>query len=319
MQTSVKNQSYQPCDDEIDLRELFSALWSAKILILVITLAFTSISIVYALITPNKYQATIVLAPAKQNSSGISSALSQFGGLASLAGISLGDGQDADARIAIEVMQSRSFIEQFIKQSGIMVEIMAAKGWDSDQRRLIIDKDIFDIQTREWTRTPPPGRQITPILWEAYKVFKDKMLSVSEDKKTGLVTVGIEYFSPYLAKQWVENYILAINLYLQQRKLKQIKKNIRYLEEQITTTSVAEMREIFFTLIEEQVKNKMLVEASPEYAFTSISAAMLPEEKSQPKRTLIVLLVSLLGAMLSICLVLLRHYWFNNDSNSVNS
>ena len=319
MQTTIQNQSYQPYDDEIDLRELFSVLWSAKILILVITLAFTSISIVYALITPNKYQATVVLAPAEQNSSGISSALSKFGGLASLAGISLGDDQSGETRIAIEVMQSRSFIEQFIKQSGIMVEIMAAKGWDSNQRRLIIDKDIFDIQTRQWARTPPPGRQITPILWEAYEIFKDKMLSVSEDKKTGLVTVGIEYYSPYLAKQWVENYILAINLYLQQRKLKRIEKNIRYLEEQIATTSVAEMREIFFTLIEEQIKNKMLVEASPDYAFTSVSEAMLPEEKSQPKRALIVVLGNLLGAMLSICLVLLRHYWFNSNSNSNNS
>ena len=41
MQTTIQNQFYQPYDDEIDLRELFSVLWSAKILILVITLAFT--------------------------------------------------------------------------------------------------------------------------------------------------------------------------------------------------------------------------------------------------------------------------------------
>ena len=107
-----------------------------------------------------------------------------------MAGISLGDDQSGETRIAIEVMRSRSFIEQLIKQSGIMVEIMAAKGWDFDQRRLIIDKDIFDIQTRQWTRTPPSGRQITPILWEAYEVFKDKMLSVSEDKKNRTYNCG---------------------------------------------------------------------------------------------------------------------------------
>ncbi|CAI8162127.1 MAG: Uncharacterised protein [Cellvibrionales bacterium UBA7375] len=121
-----------------------------------------------------------------------------------------------------------------------------------------------------------------------------------------------------MAQQWLENYILAINLYLQQRKLKRIDKNIGYLDEQIATTSVAEMREIFFTLIQEQVKSKMLVEASPDYAFTVVGEVMLPEEKSQPKRALIVVLGGLLGAMLSICLVFLKYYWFNSNSNINN-
>jgi len=195
---------------------------------------------------------------------------------------------------------------------------MAVKRWDTDAKRLVIDSNVFDTQTRQWTRKPPAGRTATPSLWEAYKVF-DERLQVSEDKKTGLISVSIEYFSPYLAKQWVENYILAVNLYLQQRKLARIDKNIRYLKEQIPTTSVAEMREIFFTLIEEQIKSKMLVEASPEYAFSAVGDVMVPEEKSQPKRALIVVLGMLLGAMLSICLVLLRFYWFNNHTQINNS
>lgn len=311
-----QNQGMVTYDDEIDLRELFSVLWQGRWLISMISSSACLLAIIFALLTPNQYQANVLLAPAQKNSSGMSSALGQLGGLASLAGINIGDGQDSDTRIALEVMQSRSFIEQFIKQSGITIEIMAAKSWNSDTKRLLIDENIFDTNSRQWTRTPPYGRELVPSLWEVYEVFLD-MLVVSEDKKTGLVSVSIEYFSPYLAKQWVENYILAINLYLQQRKLARIEKNIRYLQEQIATTSVAEMREIFFTLIEEQVKSKMLVEASPDYAFTTVSEAMVPEEKSQPKRALIVILAVLLGGMLSICLVLCRHYWFNGNS-SVN-
>lgn len=311
-----QNQGMVTYDDEIDLRELFSVLWQGRWLISMISSSACLLAIIFALLTPNQYQANVLLAPAQKNSSGMSSALGQLGGLASLAGINIGDGQDGDTRIALEVMQSRSFIEQFIKQSGITIEIMAAKSWDSDTKRLLIDENIFDTNSRQWTRTPPAGRELVPSLWEVYEVFLD-MLVVSEDKKTGLVSVSIEYFSPYLAKQWVENYILAINLYLQQRKLARIEKNIRYLQEQIATTSVAEMREIFFTLIEEQVKSKMLVEASPDYAFTTVSEAMVPEKKSQPKRALIVILAALLGGMLSICLVLCRYYWFNGNS-SVN-
>jgi uncharacterized protein involved in exopolysaccharide biosynthesis len=121
MQKTIHNHPYEPYEDEIDLRELFSALWASRILLVIVSLAFTVTSVIYALVTPNQYQATALLAPAQQNSGGLSSALSQFGGLASLAGIDIGGNQDGDTRIALEVMQSRSFIEQFIKQSGIMV------------------------------------------------------------------------------------------------------------------------------------------------------------------------------------------------------
>jgi LPS O-antigen subunit length determinant protein (WzzB/FepE family) len=63
----------------------------------------------------------------------------------------------------------------------------------------------------------------------------------------------------------------------------------------------------------------MLVEASPEYAFSAVGDVMVPEEKSQPMRALIVVLGMLLGEMLSICLVLLRYYWFNNYTQINNS
>lgn len=304
--------------DEIDLKELFSVLWLGRWLIFAISFSICLLTLIYALLTPNQYQATVILAPAQQSSGSISSALGQLGGLASLAGIDFGGGDGGDKQIALEVMQSRSFMQQFIQQSGILIELIAAKGWDSDSKRLIIDRDIYDPQTRQWVRAAPSGRQVTPSLWEAYEVFSE-ILAVSEDKKTGLVSVSIEFFSPYQAKQWLENYILAINLYLQQRKLRQLAKNIDYLQQQIATTSVAEMREIFFTLIEEQIKSKMLVEASPDYAFTTVSEAMLPEEKSQPKRALMVILGGLLGLILSIGLVLCRYYWFNSHTEINNS
>ena len=73
------------------------------------------------------------------------------------------------------------------------------------------------------------------------------------------------------------------------------------------------MREVFYTIIEEQIKNKMLAEASPEYAFVTVSPSMVPEEKSQPKRALICILGTLLGGMLSVLQVLARHYTKKSD------
>jgi LPS O-antigen subunit length determinant protein (WzzB/FepE family) len=63
-------------DDEIDLRELFSALWLSRRLIAIITTTTTALALIYVLLTPNQYQADAVLAPTEQDGGGLSSALS---------------------------------------------------------------------------------------------------------------------------------------------------------------------------------------------------------------------------------------------------
>ena len=103
-------------------------------------------------------------------------------------------------------------------------------------------------------------------------------------------------------------YVAAINEHMQTRQVLKVSNNISYLEDQIGKTSIAEMREVFYTIIEEQTKNKMVAEASPDYAFVAVSPSMVPEEKSKPSRALICVLGSLLGGMLGVVIVLIRHY-----------
>ena len=83
-----------------------------------------------------------------------------------------------------------------------------------------------------------------------------------------------------------------------------MKSNIEYLQAQIEKTSIAEMKEVFYTIIQEQIKNKMLAEASPEYVFVAVNPSMLPEEKSQPKRALICVVGALIGGILSVLFIL---------------
>jgi LPS O-antigen subunit length determinant protein (WzzB/FepE family) len=95
---------------------------------------------------------------------------------------------------------------------------------------------------------------------------------------------------------------------MQKREMAKVTRNIEYLQAQIKKTNIAEMQEVFYTIIEEQIKSKMLAEASPEYAFVAVSPSMVPEQKSQPKRALMCILGTLLGGMLSVLLVLVLHY-----------
>ena len=306
-------QSLGQYDDEIDLRELFGVLWAGKIKIIAITAVFAIASIIYALSVPNQYKATALLAPAKSDGGGLSGALGQMGGLASLAGISLGGGESGEAQIAQEIMKSWSYIEGFIAENNIAVEVFATEGWSKGSNELKIDADLYDTETKTWlAENNNTGEVGPPSSWKLFESFSER-LAVSEDKKSGLVSVSIEYYSPLIAKQWVDMYVESINRFMQQRQVDKVTRNIAYLQEQIGKTSIAEMREVFYTIIEEQTKSKMLAEASPDYAFVAVSPSMVPEEKSQPKRALICILGTLLGGMLSVLLVLVMHYARKSD------
>ena len=96
MEMSDNNRNQQYMDDEIDLKELFMVLWSGKWLISAITGAAAVISVLVALSLPNIYTASAVLAPADGAESGPGGLLEQYGGPASLAGVSLPGGGGAN-------------------------------------------------------------------------------------------------------------------------------------------------------------------------------------------------------------------------------
>ena len=277
------------------------------------TTVFAIVSVIYALSISDQYKAVAVLSPSQKDSGGLSGALGQLGGLASLAGVSIGGGDSSEAQMAQEIMKSWNFIETFITDNELAVEVYAVEGWNKGSNRLQVDDDIYDVEKKKWmVEDVYTGEEGPPSSWQLFEKFSEKLV-IAEDPTLGLISVSIEYYSPQIAKQWLDMFVMAINKHMQERQITKVTTNINYLQEQIEKTSITEMREVFYTIIEEQIKNKMLAEASPEYAFVTVSPSMVPEEKSQPKRALICILGTLLGGMLSVLQVLARHYTKKSD------
>jgi len=68
------------------------------------------------------------------------------------------------------------------------------------------------------------------------------------------------------------------------------------------------MQTIFYQLIEEQTKTIMLANVRKDYVLEVIDPAVAPEKEAKPKRAMICVLVTLLGGMLSVIFVLIRHF-----------
>ena len=61
-------------------------------------------------------------------------------------------------------------------------------------------------------------------------------------------------------------------------------------------------------LLQEETKKLTLIEANQFYVFDYIDPPAVMEQKSEPNRTLICILSAILGGMLSVLFVLIRHY-----------
>jgi uncharacterized protein involved in exopolysaccharide biosynthesis len=291
----------QNSDDEIDLRELWNAIWSGKWVIIGVTALFAIASVFYALSLPNIYKSEALLAPASSEQQGGLGALAgQFGGLASLAGVNLGGGKANKTDMAIEILKSREFISRFIQEHHILHDLMAAKDWDLNSNTVIYNEESYSPEYGKWLTPAEPSMQ------QATKALK-KLLNIEQNNETGMVNISVEHYSPYVAKQWVDWLIKGININMKMRDKKEANESIAYLQSQIKKTTIFEHKTLLYQLIEEQTKTLMFAEVRDEYVFKTIDPALVPELKFKPKRVLKVALGTFLGGILSLILIFIFH------------
>lgn len=295
-------------DDEIDLRELWGAIWGGKWIIIGVTALFAIASVFYALSLPNIYKSEALLAPADTEQQGGMGALSgQFGGLASLAGINMGGGKADKTVMAIEILKSRQFFSKFAQKHNILPDLMAVESWDLNTNTVIYNEDSYSPKNGEWLRQVKLPRKAEPSMQEA-KITFNSLFNVEQIAETGMVTVSLEHYSPFIAKQWVDWLVEDINLVMKFREKEEAEKSIVYLQTQIGKTNIVEQKTLLYQLIEDQAKTLMFAEVRDEYIFKTIDPALVSESKFKPKRALIVMLGIFLGGLLTVMVVLIRYF-----------
>lgn len=294
--SQVPETQYYP-GDEIDMRELFVTLWRGKWIILLFTLIFAAGGVAYALSKPNIYQASVLLAPA-QGESGSGGLGGQLGGLASLAGISLGGGRTSPTIMAKEVLQSRAFLANFIRRHNLEVPLMAVKGWDPQKKKWTIKHEVYDLNSSQW-KVNEEGASLKPTDWDMVKVLR-QYLSLSESKDSGMTTLSVKSLSPQAAKDWASKLVHDINEHMRRQDVAEAEARIAYLENKLGETNISGMQQVFYQLIESETRTVMLANAQEEYVFKIIDPAVVPQEKSEPNRALITIVATMLGGMLGV-------------------
>ena len=315
MQEIDSNKHANDFDDEIDLLELFFVLVQGKWIITFATAFFVIIGTIYSLLLPNIYQSEALLAPVDESSSLVGGALSQYSGLAGLAGINLTtEDTSSNHKKAIELISSLNFFENYLMPKIFLPDLMAIESWNNKNNTIIYDDSIFQKDTNTWVRDFSYPQKLIPSAQESFEVFKNDNLSISEDRDTGYIALSIKHQSPQLAKKWVEMIVEEVNSFYRQKDKESSEKAVTYLNKKIANTSLSEIRQVTASLLEKEIQKLTLVEANEDYVFEYVYPPSVMEKNSEPKRSQIIILFFLLGAFLGMIVVLFRYY-FSKEKN----
>jgi uncharacterized protein involved in exopolysaccharide biosynthesis len=138
------------------------------------------------------------------------------------------------------------------------------------------------------------------------KAFNTNIRSVTEDKKTGLVTLSIRWKDPETAANWANLLVERLNDRLRNQALAESERNVAYLQREIAASSVVSLQQSMGRVLEGEMQKLMLARGNEEFAFKVIDRAVPPKQRDAPKRTLIVLVSLLAGGFLGILAVFVR-------------
>jgi EPS-associated MarR family transcriptional regulator len=255
--------------DEIDLVTLARVAWGYRRIIACSTAIFGIAAAYLAFTATPVFEAEVVVAEVHdRNMGGLGSLVNQLGGIASLAGVNVSAG-DSASREAQAVLQSRHLIEVFITRQDLVAKLI------------------------------PPGKK-PPTLWQAVRRFRSDVIHVREDPRKGLTTLTVDWTDPVTSANWANGLVALANELIRTRALNDASRNIAYLNEQIAKNHIVDIQRVMYNLVETETKTLMLANGRPDYAFTIVDPAVVPEVRISPKRTIWIMIGLVLGSVIGL-------------------
>lgn len=265
-------------EPKIDYAAVFRIFSRQRWLFVSGLLGCIAIALALAVLMPRKYEVSTLLASVVESpeSSSLSALASQFGGLASLAGIDLG--QSGNTAEAVAILGSQGLAAKFIQENNLMP---------------IIHHDLWNAELGKWTVS---GEEV-PSMWDTVKILTKDIRKVSLRKDDGLIQLSMTWKDPEVAAKWAMEYVALANRVMREDAIIEANESLAYLEGRLAATSSIELQQGIYRLIESYLKQIMIANVRDEYAFKIIDRAVVPDldDYSSPKPVLILMLGVFVG------------------------
>lgn len=234
------------------------------------------------------YRAEVLLSATEASTPGGSLAklVGGMGALGTLAGISLPSGSSTRVE-SIATLKSRALAAEFIQTQNLL-PVLYSRDWNP--------------KTNTWTTDDPP------TLARAVEDFNEDVRFVIEDRRTGLVTLRIEWADPELSARWANEYVAAANAIARRRAIDDANSTLRFLHAELAKTPVVGVQQGIYSLIEAQINTIAMANVQSEYAFRVVDPAVPaePDKFVRPMRPLIIAVGAIVGFGLTLLVLLIR-------------
>jgi len=351
---SSKNNIQQ--EDQIDIIALLSKIWSSKKIILKTIVVFGVFGLLVALFTPNQYTASSMFTP---NYGGESTGAGGLRGLASLAGINLGDMSKSSKEISPmlygKIVESAIFKKQLLDAPlKNLAEVKTLRGYfESKLSSSVLGSvkeytielpgkiiGMFKADSKEVVSQLVEGiALVSEEDMEFYEAI-DEILTLSINDKDGFIEMTAKSENPHVAAQVAKNGELILQNQIIKIQTKSSLELQSYLEEQFTEktnllnkaqdrlsnfkdrnlnistssfsniqirleTELQTITAVFENVVTQYEQVKLQVTKDTP-VFSIIKPVVFPNKKSEPKRSMILIIWLFLGMVLSIGFVLAK-------------
>jgi uncharacterized protein involved in exopolysaccharide biosynthesis len=274
-----------PDDDEINLLDLLIVLAKHKAMIVKATLGAALLAVGYSLLLPNIYTGTARILPPQQSESSANALLNQLGGLAGMAGTTLGIKNPDD--LYIGMLKSRNVLEKIAKR--------------------------FDLQKIYEAKTMTGAVQ---------QLNSNVSITSGRD---GIITVAVDDKDPKRAADMANGFIDELDKLMQtfsltdashrrvffEQQLKQARDKLTDAEKVLDNTPNTSLhymdavrnvkyQEAIWEILAKQFAMAKLDEAKDYPLIQVLDAASVPENKSKPRRAAIVELATLIVFLFTV-------------------
>jgi uncharacterized protein involved in exopolysaccharide biosynthesis len=281
----MKNSDENILPKEFSLLDIYKAFKKyIYFFYIFIPIGFVTAFIISSSLTP-LYSSDILIANNTDSEDGPSSAI---GGLASLAGIMLPQSNNKSLS-SLAMLNSRTFLKSFIKEYNLKPNLFPEQWLEKSKKWS--DKEPSDIGA----------------VGELKKILDIKKI------EGGLVEVVVTSYDPDLSESVANNFIFYFNNYMRKDAIEESEQIIKFLEKEIVSTSLYEVKQRIFSLIKENIAEKSLANVRQEFVYKIIDKAYRSDFPSFPNKFQISVVGIFLGIFIAAFTSLFLYFYRNID------
>ena len=268
-------------EDVVDIGAYIAIIGKNWWKILSLSLLVGILTLLVLFLLPNRYRARAVIAPSGEEQKN----LPAIGALASSFGIQLGGPSKIED------------LESLFKSNDLTARVFTRH----DHWRVLL-RDRYDPATG----TVRPGtfdflrggerKSASPGKWDAVRAV-DKMMTVTTNPKASFLTLSFVSTSPEASAAILKDYLDEAKNRLQEEALDRAMKNKKFIEDQIGKTVDAWTRDRLYLLYSQEVEREMMARNREQFGFRVIDSPWVLDRKSEPRRGLAALVVTLFAGL----------------------